>query len=100
MPTTPSFGDKRRGFVRLMGALPRDFAAWLDRLVNAHRLFRRAALVWACWLITWAVQRTFSAVPPDVPAGTAAALASVCGLLTVVVGLYQWSRGRDDQGGA
>ena len=72
-------------------------SAIVDCLCNHHRLFRRGALIWACWLITWAVQRTFGAAPPDVSAGTAAALASVCGLLTVVVGLYQWSRGRDDR---
>lgn len=66
--------------------------AWLDALCNRHRLFRRLALIWACWLITWAVQRAFSDNPPTISTGTAAALASVCGLLTVVVGLYQWSR--------
>lgn len=70
--------------------------AWLDRLCNRHKLFRRASLVWACWLITWAVMRAFGDAPPDITGGTAAALASVCGLLTVVVGLYQASRSRDD----
>ena len=82
-----------------MTALARLCAA-IDSLCNRHRLFRRGALIWACWLITWAVQRTLGPSPPDVSAGAAAALASVCGLLTVVVGLYQWARGRDDQSGA
>jgi hypothetical protein len=69
----------------------------IDSLCNEHKAFRRAALVWACWLITWTVQRCFGDNTPDVSAGTAAALASVCGLLTVVVGLYQWSREREDK---
>lgn len=71
-------------------------ASVFDALCNRHRLFRRGALIWACWLITWSVQRAFGADPPVISNGTAMSLASVCGLLTVVVGLYQWSRERDD----
>lgn len=69
---------------------------WLCRLANEQKLFRRAALVWACTLITWTVYRTFTAAPV-ITAGTATALATVVGILTVVVGLYQAQRGREDR---
>ncbi len=67
---------------------------WLDSLINKHKFFRRAALVWACAIITWTVYQTFT-VAPAIGAGTASALATVCALLTAVIGFYQWSRDRE-----
>ena len=77
-----------------MGTYCRKVAHLADVLANRHRLFRRLVLLWACWLITWTVLRVFTDAPV-VEGGTAAALATVCGLLTVVIGFYQWSRDRE-----
>lgn len=68
---------------------------WLDRLANHHRLFRRSVLVWACCLITWAIYKAFTA-PPQMGASDAAALASVIGILTVVIGFYFKHRAGND----
>jgi Co/Zn/Cd efflux system component len=67
---------------------------WLDRLANHHRLFRRAVLVWACWLITWATWQAFTD-PPQMGVSDAAALASVIGILTVVITFYFKHRAND-----
>lgn len=80
-----------------MGRWWRAAACLVGVLANQHKLFRRLALVWACWLITWTVLRVFTDAPV-IEGGTAAALATVCGLLTVVIGFYQWSRGREGAG--
>lgn len=69
---------------------------WLDRQINQHRLVRRALLVWACAVITWVIIRVFTS-PPDISGGTAAALATVVGILTAVIGFYQWSRAKEDE---
>ena len=66
------------------------------RWLNQRLLFRRAALVWACTLITWTVYRVF-VYAPAITAGTATALGAVIGVLTVVVGLYQSQRSREDR---
>lgn len=68
---------------------------WLDRLCNRHRFFRRAVLAWACCLITWATYMAFTA-PPQMGASDAAALASVIGILTVVIGFYFKHRAGND----
>ena len=78
-----NLGNSWREAMRLAGVL-----------ADQHKLFRRLALVWACWLITWTVLRVFTDAPV-IEGGTAAALATVCGLLTVVIGFYQWSRDRE-----
>lgn len=61
-----------------------------------NKFFRRIALVWAMLVISWTIWRVFGPDSPDISAGTAAALATVVGILTVVIGFYQWSRGRDN----
>ena len=63
-----------------------------------NKFFRRLALVWAMGLITWTVVRVFARAP-NISAGTATALATVVGILTVVVGFYQWSRQQEDKKG-
>lgn len=70
--------------------------SWFDRQVNRNRLFRRLLLLWACGLITWVVWVSFTK-PPTIPGSTAAAITAVLGLLTVVIGFYQWSRSVEDQ---
>lgn len=74
-------------------------AKLIECIVERHKGVRRLALVWAMGLITWAVARSFGPQPPDIGTGTATALGIVVGILTVVVGFYQWSRDREDRGG-
>ncbi|RCX32091.1 hypothetical protein [Thioalbus denitrificans] len=62
-------------------------------------LFDELLVAWAAGVITWAVVRTFSATPPDIPGtgGTVAALGAVIGLLGTAIALYRWvNRRRDD----
>lgn len=77
------------------------FAAWCDRLANSHKLFRRAVLVWAICLVTIVVLR---ATRPEVLTSASGAGATIVtgaiGILTTVVGLYQWMRQRDAERGS
>lgn len=87
-----------RVFFFLIGAtivIVLAFNRWLERQANKNRLFRRLLIIWSCGLITWVTKISFTA-PPDISGATAAALASVLGLLTVVIGFYQWSRASED----
>jgi di/tricarboxylate transporter len=61
-----------------------------------NKFFRRLALVWVMMLITVIVLLTWLRTP-NISAGTAAALGSVVGILTAVIGFYQWSRQQDDK---
>ena len=70
--------------------------ALLERIANHHRGFRRAVLVWACVLITVTTHRAFTN-PPHMGANDALGLATVVGILTVVIGFYFKHR---DGGGA
>ena len=68
----------------------------MDRRFPNNKFFRRLVLVWVIVLITAVVALTWIRTP-DIPAGTAAALATVVGILTVVIGFYQWSRQQEDK---
>lgn len=76
--------------------LLKAIGAGLDAVFNRHRLVRRLTLAWAVALITWTVWFVFTK-QPDIKEGTAAALATVVGILTVVVGFYQWDRRQADK---
>lgn len=65
-----------------------------DRLFNEQKLVRRLLVLWAVCLITWVTLQVFADLKL-VTAPVASALATVTALLTVVVGFYQWSRGRE-----
>lgn len=66
--------------------------SWLDR----YKVFRRLALIWALWLITHATLKCFDNIE-HITTPVAACLATVVGILTVVVGLYQGSRHKEDK---
>ena len=70
----------------------------LERLANKQRLFRRLVLFWACWLITVVALR---ATDPDVLKTVTTAggviVTGVVGILTTVIGFYQWHRQQDDK---
>ena len=66
-------------------------------LFNKHKLVRRLALVWACWLITVVVLRVTDPAVIVSLGGTAAGtiVVSVIGILATVIGLYQHHRSKD-----
>lgn len=66
-------------------------------LFNKHKLVRRFALIWACWLITVVVLRVTEPVVIMSLGGAAAGtiVVSVIGILATVIGLYQHHRSKD-----
>ena len=66
--------------------------ARLYRFITENALMSLAVIVWAIILTTWVTIRVFGDSPPDVPGGTAAALATVFGLPTLAVGVWKWRR--------
>lgn len=65
-------------------------------LVEKHKLVRRLALVWACWLITIAVLRvTDPAVITQIGGAGATVVSAVIGILATVIGFYQYSRSKE-----
>lgn len=77
--------------------------AYLDRLFNRNRFFRRALLAWACWLITVVVLRVTEVEALDkINGAVATVVTAIIGILTTVIAFYQWSRrheGRDSDVG-
>jgi len=67
-----------------------------EKLVNENKLIRRLALLWAVVLITIVIVWTWLH-PPNISGSTATALGVVVGLLSSVIGFYQWSRRQDDE---
>lgn len=70
--------------------------ALIECLFERHKAVRRLTVFWACALITWVTLRIF-ADPAVITAAVATAYATVTGLLTVAIGLYQWSRQQEDR---
>lgn len=68
----------------------------LDAFFERHKGARRLALVWALILITYATHQMFSDVAA-ITAPSATAYATLTGLLSAVIGFYQWSRAKDDE---
>lgn len=73
-----------------------DTNSWIGRLFNQHKLVRRLLVLWAICLITTVTFKVFNNISEITPA-VSAALGTITALLTVVVGLYQWSRTREDK---
>lgn len=69
---------------------------WISDLFEKHKLVRRALLVWICWLITvivlWVLGNPAAVTDP-----VSRFFIAVVGLFTVVAGLYQYLRGREDK---
>ena len=72
------------------------FRKWIESLFEEHKLVRRLMVLWAIILITIIVLATFDDLSL-VTASVAAALASVVGMLSVVIGFYIQSRKLDDE---
>jgi len=69
---------------------------WIDRLFNKHKFVRRGLVLWAVCLITFVTITIFLQLD-KITAPVASALGTITALLTVVLGLYQWSRDREDK---
>lgn len=68
----------------------------LTKAINEHKLIRRLALIWACWLITVVVLRvTEPSVLEKVNSSTATIVVAVIGILATVIAFYQWSRHKE-----
>lgn len=69
----------------------------VDNLVNKQRFFRRLVLVWAMVLIThfviFLMDHKFLI---EIGAAGATVVTSVIGILTTVIGFYQWHRSKED----
>jgi multisubunit Na+/H+ antiporter MnhG subunit len=73
----------------------RRFGLFIERLFEKHKLVRRVLVIWSAVIITLATYAIFKA-PNEITAASATALATVTGILTVVIGFYQWDRKQDD----
>lgn len=70
---------------------------FFDRIFNHHKAVRRLTLVWACWLITVVVLRvTREDLLTELNGYVISIVTAVIGILSTVIGFYQWSRRRDD----
>ena len=74
------------------------FLNWIDDLFNKHKFVRRALVLWAIYLITMVTFIVFEDVTKITPA-VVTALGTITALLTAVLGLYQWSRNKEDENG-
>ncbi len=70
------------------------FGEWIDCLFNQHKAVRRGLVLWAVCLITFVTIIVFWEFD-KITAPVASAYATVTALLTVVLGLYQWSRDKE-----
>lgn len=68
-------------------------------LVEDHKAVRRLIIIWATSLITWVTWQLFHD-PTTITAPGAAAYASVTALLTAAIGLYQWTRAKEEAAAA
>lgn len=91
----------RRGTEQLLGGIRSaadvtwraTLRAWINGQEAAAALWllkpgvALLSIVWCLVILTWVIWRCFGATPPDIPNGTALALASVTALLAVTLGL-------------
>lgn len=70
----------------------------LNKLFNEQKFFRRAILIWAMILITHFVLFLMDAqLLIGIGAAGATVVTGVIGILTSVIGFYQWHRKQDDE---
>ena len=69
----------------------------LDHLIEDRKLVRRALVRWAAGLITFVTIEVVAVVGKmsEITASVTSFYLGVTGLLTAVVGFYQWSREKD-----
>lgn len=62
--------------------------------LEEHQAVRRLLLLWVCWLITVTVDRFFLNIQ-HIDAPQATVITAVIGMLTAVIGFYQWTRSKE-----
>jgi len=73
-----------------------NFWTVVKALFEDHKLVRRLTLGWAVWLISVVVLRvTEPEILPIVNGHILAIVTAVIGILTTVIGFYQWSRHKE-----
>lgn len=70
------------------------------RFLSENALVTLGIILWGLVILTWVTVRVFGDDPPDVPMGTATALAAVFGLPAILVGAWDAYRSwRGPRGG-
>lgn len=70
----------------------------INRLINNQKLFRRIVLVWAMTILTiWSCFLMDVSLLVNIGAAGATVVTAVFGILTTVIGFYQWHRNKDDE---
>lgn len=71
---------------------------WFDELSERQRLFRRIVLIWAMALVTFVVDVVMDVdVLLSLTTEATTVVISLIGILTTVIGFYQWHRAQDDK---
>ena len=66
---------------------------FIGRLFEEYKLARRALLIWALVMITISINRFWAQIASFPDPGKVVIV--IIGLLSIVIGFYQWSRGND-----
>ena len=74
----------------------KKIGTWIECLFEKHKVVRRSLVYWAATIITLATYAVFKD-PTAITSPAAAALATVTGILTAVIGFYQWDRTKDSE---
>jgi len=68
----------------------------IDNFFNKHKGARRVALFWSMGLITFVVYRvTDPAILTKLDGASSSVVIAMIGILTTVIGFYQWHRSLD-----
>lgn len=72
--------------------------AMTNKLINEQKLFRRIILIWAMVILTiWSCFLMDVSLLVNIGAAGATVVTAVFGILTTVIGFYQWHRNKDDE---
>lgn len=67
---------------------------FVGKLFEEYKAARRLLLIWAVVMITYTINLFWANISKFPQPSTV--VVAILGLLTVVLGFYQWSRGRDE----
>lgn len=69
-----------------------------NRLISNQKLFRRVVLIWAMTILTvWSCFLMDVSLLVNIGAAGATVVTAVFGILTTVIGFYQWHRNKEDE---
>lgn len=70
----------------------------INRLIDNQKLFRRVVLIWAMAILTiWSCFLMDVSLLVNIGAAGATVVTAVFGILTTMIGFYQWHRNKDDE---